>query len=80
MKIITEGQVQLDLPRLLEQAASSHEPVQINGKRARAIRVSEGDWRSIEETLCMLSVPEMRESIWEGMRTPLDQCSAELAC
>ena len=78
MKTITEEQAQVDLPRLLEQTASSHEPVQINGKTARAVLVSEDGWRAIEETPYLLSVPGMRESSQEGMRTPPDQCLAEL--
>lgn len=78
MKTITDEQAQSDLPQLLEQAAASHEPVQINGKRASAVLVAEEDWRSIEETLYLLSVPGMRESIREGMQTPLEQCASEL--
>jgi len=78
MKTVTDEQAQATLPQLLEQAAISHEPIQINGATASAVLVSEEDWRSIEETLYLLSVPGMRESIQEGMRTPLGQCSPEL--
>ncbi len=78
MKTITEEQAQGNLPQLLEQTALSHEPVQINGRTASAVLVSEEDWRSIEETLYLLSVPGMRASIQEGMQTPLEQCSSEL--
>ena len=78
MKTITEEQARLDLPRLLEQTASSHEPVQITGERATAVLVSEEDWRSIEETLFLISIPGMRDSIQEGMQTPLSECTSEL--
>lgn len=77
MKTITDKQAQADLPALLEQTATSHEPVQINGTTASAVLVAEEDWRSIEETLSLLSLPGMRESIREGMQTPLEQCSSE---
>ena len=66
------------LYRLIDHTASSHEPVLITGKRNNAILVSEDDWRSIEETLFLLSVPGMRESIVEGMETPLGECLKEL--
>lgn len=79
MKTVTDEQAQRDLAQLLEQAAASHEPVQINGKYASAVLVAEEDWRSIEETLYLLSVPGMRESIREGIQTPLEQCASELA-
>ncbi len=77
MKTITDKQAQADLPALLEQTAISHEPVQITGTTASAVLVAEEDWRSIEETLSLLSLPGMRESIREGMQTPLEQCSSE---
>lgn len=78
MKAVTEEQAQSELPQLLEHAAASHEPVQINGQRASAVLIAEEDWRSIEETLYLLSLPGMRESIREGMQTPLEQCASEL--
>lgn len=76
IKTVTDEQAQSDLPELLEQAAASHEPVQINGECASAVLVAEEDWRSIEETLYLLSVPGMRDSIREGMQTPLEQCAS----
>ena len=78
MKTITDTQARADLSGLLEQTAASHEPVQITSRNASAVLVAADDWRSIEETLYLLSVPGMRESIQEGMRTPVDECSAEL--
>ena len=78
MKTISGELAQATLPHLLEQAALSHEPIQIKGVSASAVLISEEDWRSIEETLYLLSVPGMRESIQEGMRTPREQCSTEL--
>ena len=66
------------LYRLIDEAARSHEPVYITGKRANAVLISEDDWRSIQETLHLLSVPGMRESIREGLKTPVQECSEEL--
>ena len=65
------------LYRLIDEVAESHEPVVITGKRSSAVLVSENDWRSIQETLHLLSVPGMRESIQEGMKTPVDECSED---
>jgi antitoxin YefM len=66
------------LGRLVDEAAASHEPILITGKRANAVLVSEKDWQAIQETLHLLSIPGMRESIREGLETPLDECSREL--
>jgi antitoxin YefM len=65
------------LYRLLDEAADSHEPIQITGKRSNAVLVSEDDWRSIQETLYLLSIPGMRESIRKGMAEPLVKTSAK---
>ena len=63
---------------LIDEAAKSHEPIFITGRRANAVLLSEDDWRSIQETLHLLSVPGMRESIREGLSTPVNECSEEL--
>jgi prevent-host-death family protein len=65
------------LYRLVDEVAESHEPVVITGKRASAVLVSEDDWRAIQETIYLLSVPDMRESIREGLATPVDECETE---
>jgi len=66
------------LGRLVDEAAASHEPVLITGKRGNTVLVSEEDWRAIQETLYLLSIPGMRESIREGLQTPVEQCVKEL--
>jgi antitoxin YefM len=63
------------LYQLLDEAADSHEPIKITGKRANGVLISEDDWRSIQETLYLLSIPGMRESIRKGMKEPLEKCS-----
>jgi prevent-host-death family protein len=63
------------LYKLIDQTAQSHEPIQITSKRSNAILISEDDWRAIQETLYLLSIPGMRESIRRGLRTPVEKCS-----
>lgn len=65
------------LYQLLDEASDSHEPIQITGKRSNAVLISEEDWRSIQETLYLLSIPGMRESIRKGMAQPLSKTSAK---
>ena len=79
MKTITVTKAREQLYRLLNEAAESHEPVQITGKRANAVLVSEDDWRAIQETLYLLSIPGMRESIREGLETPVNECEEQSA-
>ena len=69
-------QARSNLYKLLDQAAESHEPIQITGKRSSAILISEEDWRSIQETLYLVSIPGMRESIRKGMALPLSKTLA----
>ena len=77
MKTITVSKARETLYRLLDETASSHEPIQITGKRNNVVLISEEDWNSVQETLFLLSIPGMRESIREGMETPLEDTSEE---
>jgi antitoxin YefM len=61
---------------LVEEAADA--PILITGKRANAVLVSEEDWNAIQETVYLLSVPGMRESIRAGLAEPLEKCDTEL--
>jgi antitoxin YefM len=65
------------LYQLLDEAADSHEPIKITGKRANGVLISEEDWRSIQETLFLLSIPGMRKSIRKGMKEPLEKSSSD---
>ncbi len=78
MTAITASEARANLYRLIDEAAASHQPLLISGKRNKAVLVSEEDWEAIQETLFLLSVPGMRESIREGMETPVDECGEDL--
>ncbi len=78
MKTITATKARANLFKLLDEASDSNEPIQITGKRSNAVLLSEEDWRAIQETLYLLSIPGMRESIREGLETPVEDCSEEL--
>ena len=75
MSTMTASQARKELYRLLDQAAETHEPIHITGKRSHGVLVAEEDWRAIQETLHLLSIPGMRESIRRGVRTPISRCS-----
>lgn len=78
MTALTASEARASLYRLIDQAAESHQPILISGKRASAVLIAEEDWQAIQETLHLLSIPGMRESIKEGMAEPLAESTAEL--
>ncbi len=78
MTILNATEARARLYSLIDEAASTHQPVVITGKRGNAVLVSEEDWNAISETLHLLSVPGMRESIKEGMNEPISECSKDL--
>lgn len=78
MKTLTATEARKKLYNLLDKLAKTHEPVQITGKRTNAVMVSEADWRSIQETLHLASIPGLSESIKEGMEVPLEDCEVQL--
>jgi len=71
MTVLTASEARANLYRLIDQAAESHEPILIAGKRSAAVLISEEDWRAIQETMFLLSVAGMRESIRDAMAEPL---------
>ena len=75
MKTITATSARSDLYRIIDSAQSTHEPVQITGKRGNAVLLAEDDWRAIQETIYLLGIPGMRGSIVKGMAEPVEDCS-----
>ena len=77
--LVTASEARADLYRLIDQTAESHQPILISGKRRSAILVSADDWQAIQETLYLLAIPGMRESIKKGMTEPLTKSTKELS-
>jgi antitoxin YefM len=78
MSSINVTNARKNLCRLVENLAETHEPVHITGRSSSAVLIGEDDWRSIEETLYLQSIPGMRNSIAKGMKEPLQKGSTKL--
>ncbi|MDD5541743.1 MAG: type II toxin-antitoxin system Phd/YefM family antitoxin [Acidobacteriia bacterium] len=78
MTVLKASNSRAKLYQLIDEASASHRPVLITGKRNNAVLVSEEDWSSIKETLYLLSVPRMRQSIVEGLKIPVSNCVRDL--
>lgn len=79
MNIVPIAQAIAKLYRLVEEAATTHKPILIQGERSNAVLVSEEDWQAIQETLYLLSIPGMRELVQAGIQTPIEDCDEELS-
>lgn len=75
--VLTASEARANLYRLIDEAAESHRPIHISGKRASAVLIAADDWQAIQETLFLLSIPGMRESIKAGMAEPLEESVVE---
>ena len=78
MTVINASAARANFYKLIDEAAASHEPILISGKRNSAVLISSEDWRAIQETLYLLSFPGMQESIKEGMAEPLTESAKDL--
>lgn len=78
MATLTASEARTKLYRLMDEVAQSHQTIHITGKRNNAVLIAEEDWRAIQETLFLLSIPSMRESIKDGMNNPLSACDDKL--
>ena len=78
MSTLNATEARSKLYNLIDEAASSHEPILITGKRNNAVLLSENDWNAINETLYLLSIPGMRKSIREGMDEEISKSNEKL--
>ncbi len=77
MMSINVSEAQSRLYDLIEETSLSHKPLIIAADKLNAVLISQEDWESVQETLYLLSIPNMRESIREGLRTPVAECMKE---
>ena len=78
MTVLKVSEARANLYQLIDETAHSHQPITITGKRHNAVLVLEDDWRAVQETLYLVSIPGMRESILVGLQTPAAKCAEEL--
>ena len=78
MTTLNATEARAKLYSLIDEVAETHKPITITGKRGNAVLLAEEDWNAINETLYLVSIPGMRESIVEGMEEGLDESEKEL--
>ena len=74
MSVINATTARANFYKIVDEAIDSHEPICVTAKKGNVIIISEDDWRSMQETLYLLSIPGMRESLIEGKNTPTSEC------
>ncbi|MDI3519850.1 MAG: antitoxin YefM [Caldanaerobacter sp.] len=77
MKTMPVTKVRQNIYKIIEQVRENSEPIQITSRKGNAILISEEDWNAIQETLYLLSIPNLRESITDADKTPLDEWKDE---
>lgn len=75
MPTLTVTEARGKIYQLIDETSANHQPITITGKRNNAVLLSEQDWNAIQETLYLHSIPNMTETIKEGLETPLNECS-----
>ncbi|WP_236147182.1 type II toxin-antitoxin system Phd/YefM family antitoxin [Scytonema millei] len=74
MDAVSTSEARTNLFSLVDRVSETHKPILITGKRNNAVLISQEDWNSIQETMYLLSIPGMKESIKDGMATPVEEC------
>lgn len=78
MTAISATKARENIYQLISDVNANCQPITItNNKGRNAVLIGEDDWRAIEETLFLMSIPGMAESIIEGGNTPLEECLSE---
>ncbi len=66
MNIVSATEARKELFKLIRRAVHSHDPVRIRHREGGVVLVSEEDYEGLLETLELLSIPGMRESLAEA--------------
>ena len=77
-KILSATKARADIFNLINETANTHEPIIITGKKHNAVMLSQEDWNAIQETLYLSSIPNVKESIIEGLETPIEECDENI--
>ena len=78
MLTVNATEARANLYKLMDETSASHEPIVITGKRSNSVLLAEEDWNAINETLYLVSIPGMRESILNGMQENIDEAATKL--
>ncbi len=62
---------------ILSQTIKFNEPVNISTKDGNAVILSEEDYNGLIETLYLSNMPDVKKSIIDGLKTPIEECVAE---
>ena len=77
-KTVPISQARANIFKLVEETNNEHHPIIITGKNNDAVLLSLDDWNAIQETLYLMSIPNMKKSIIDGLNTPVEKCETEL--
>lgn len=78
MTSITATAARKDLYNVITRVNEDCTPVAITNSRGKgAVLVGEDEWASIEETLYLMGVPGVAESIVAGKTEPVENCATE---
>ena len=72
MSIVNATTARNNFFKLLDEAIDTHEPIYITSKHGNVVVISEDDFRAIQETLYLTSIPGMRDKIIKGLNTPIE--------
>ena len=78
MTAITATKARENIYQLIQEVNTNCTPITITNNRGKnAVLIGEEDWKAIQETLYLMSVPGMAESIVEGGNTDISECLDE---
>lgn len=78
MTAVSATSARANLYRLIDQVNEESEPLTITGQRGNAVLIGEDDWRAIQESLFLASVPGFTESIRQARTEGIEAGSETL--
>ncbi len=78
LETVTANEAQNEIQNLIDETVASHRPILITTEKHNAVLLSEADWNDLQETLHLISIPAMRESIVREMNAPDEDFLSEV--
>lgn len=75
MNIMTISSARADLFNVAQTAIDTHEPVVMTSKHGNVVLLSEADFKAIQETLFLQSIPNFVKEVREGLAEPKENLS-----
>ncbi|MFZ3130249.1 MAG: type II toxin-antitoxin system prevent-host-death family antitoxin [Desulfosporosinus sp.] len=73
MKTIPISRARDNIYKIIEETVKFNEPIEITSRKGDVVLISKEEWNSLLETLYLMSIPGLLDSIHEADKVPIEE-------